>query len=434
VAGRAAPVSAILVVVGDQHSAYDRTAQLVARVDRLKAVNPGVPLAVLIDGDTFEAGNVVAKRSGGAIEFAMLAALAQRAPTILNLGNHEPEFFDLAGTVARVRATGVVVIGSIADRATGKLFAPPSTPLRLGEADAVVVGVTTDALAQYRAAVRPSLDLANPAVWAKQNFPGLLAAAPVKIVLSHAGLKYDRAMFSVVPDGTLFAGAHDHVRFVQNLGRSVYFHSGSWNGHLSVVRLHREPTGPRWEIEQVALTAADPADAEMAAVIHRTREEFLTPEDRATIGRLAGPLARDAAARWVAAAVGRAAGVDAAFIGNTTFGDGLPGGAVSRVALDACVRFDGVICVAEVTGAELKRFLAAANQDEATPFEQRIDEALIAAGPAPAEIAPEKIYRIATTDWGAKNRGRYFGTDTLIFTERPELRLKAIVAKALNPP
>ena len=82
----------ILVIVADQHSAYDRTAQLVSRVEQLKAENANVPLAILVDGDAFELGNVVAKQSGGAIDFAMFAAFAHLAPTIVNLGNHEPEF------------------------------------------------------------------------------------------------------------------------------------------------------------------------------------------------------------------------------------------------------------------------------------------------------------------------------------------------------
>src|SRR5258708_33402260 len=99
---RAADVEAMVLVVGDMHSAYDRTAQFLARVDRVRTENPGVPLAILIDGDTFEFGNAVARRSGGTVEFALFAALAQRAPTVLNLGNHEPEFFELADVVARI--------------------------------------------------------------------------------------------------------------------------------------------------------------------------------------------------------------------------------------------------------------------------------------------------------------------------------------------
>src|SRR6187397_2678706 len=74
----AAAPEALLAIVGDQHSAYERTAQFVARIDRLKAENSGVPLAVLIDGDSFEYGNVVARRTAGAIDYAMFTALALR--------------------------------------------------------------------------------------------------------------------------------------------------------------------------------------------------------------------------------------------------------------------------------------------------------------------------------------------------------------------
>jgi len=82
-----------------------------------------VPLAILIDGDTFELGNAVARRSGGAVEFALFAALAQRAPTVLNLGNHEPEFFEMAETVARIRAAGVAVVGgNVRDKSTGQTW------------------------------------------------------------------------------------------------------------------------------------------------------------------------------------------------------------------------------------------------------------------------------------------------------------------------
>ena len=429
---RTTDVDAIFVVIADQHSAYARTAQFVAKIDRLKADNPGIPLVVLIDGDTFELGNVIAKRSGGAIEFAMFRALARRARTVLNLGNHEPEFYDLAETVARVRATGVTVIGNLVNRATGKLFAPSSTHLKLGERDAVIAGLTTDMLAQYRAAVRPTLDLANPVVWAKAHLPALLATAPVKIVLSHAGLKYDREIFSVVPDGTLFAGAHDHELFVHGMGRTVYFHSGSWNGHLSVARLRHEAGQPVWDVEQIRIGDDAPADSELAKIISSTQAKFATPEDLATIGHLNAALTRTDAARMVVRAARKACGADAAFIGNTTFGDGLPTGNVSRMALDACVRFDGTLCVAEVSGTQLRAWLATSNQGPETAFELRRDESLVADGPA--AIDPEKIYRIATTDWGVRNRARYFGSEALVFVEQPELRLKAVVTQALNSP
>jgi 5'-nucleotidase/UDP-sugar diphosphatase len=422
---------ALLLIVGDQHSAYERTAQLVARVDRLRTENPGVPLAILIDGDALELGNVVGRRSAGAIDFAMFAALARRAPTVLNLGNHEPEFYAVDDTVARIQATGVTVISNLVIRGTGTLFAPASTRLHLGAQEAVVVGVATDHLATYRVAVRPTLDPADPVVWARKNFPALLASAPLRLVLSHAGLQADRALLPLVPDGTLFAGAHDHLRFVHHAGRTVYFHSGSWNEFFSVATLRHDALGPLWDVQQLRLDVADPADPELAALIRATLAKHLTTADTAIIGHTSRALSPGEAARFVAQTLRAGAGVDAAFIGNTTFGAGLPAGDVTRVAFDACVRFDGTVFVAEVDGAQLRTFLGASNQGADTPFAERRGEYLVADGPA--EISPTRRYRIATTDWGARNARACFGSDTLGFTERPELKLKTIAAAALAP-
>ena len=116
---RADAPEALVIIAGDQHSAYERTAQVVAAVDRLKADHPGVPIAILLDGDTLEYGNVVARRSAGAVDFAMFTALAKRAPTVVNLGNHETEFNGLAETVARIQSTGARVVTNIAERDTG---------------------------------------------------------------------------------------------------------------------------------------------------------------------------------------------------------------------------------------------------------------------------------------------------------------------------
>jgi len=118
-------------------------------------------------------------------------------------------------------------------------------------------------------------------------------------------------------------------------------------------------------------------------------------------------------------------------IGATTFGAGLPAGEVTRVALDACVRFDGTIFIAEISGAELAVILAKSNQNPATPFADRRGENLVAVGPV-APLGPARRYRLATTDWAAKNARTYFGSDTLGFTEQPVLRLKALVTAALN--
>lgn len=428
----AAP-EALLVVVGDLHSAYDRTAQFVARVDALKREHAGVPLAVLINGDSLESGNVVARRSAGAVDFAMFQALAQLAPTVINLGNHEPEFHDVAETVKRLSATGAQVIGNLRARDGGELFAPPSLRLRLGTHELVLAGLTTDRLNTFRAAIRPQLDLADPVVWAREKFPALLTGAALPVVLSHAGLRADGAILPLLPAGTLFAGAHDHLRFVHRDGGTVYFHSGSWLDFISVARLSRDAAGAlRWEVEQIPLAADAPADPALAEVIRATFAQHLTPEETAVVGRTRHALAPAEAARFAVEAVRTAAGVDAAFIGATTFGAGLPAGDVTRFAFDASVRFDGPLYVGEISGSELQRLLEHANQGPDTPFAARAGENLVAS--APASIEPGRRYRLVTTDWVAKNPKNYLGETAPALVERPSLTLKAAVRAALNAP
>ena len=422
---------ALLVIAGDQHSAYERTAQVVAAVDRLKAEHPGLPLAILLDGDALEYGNAVARRSRGAVDFAMFSALAKRASTVVNLGNHETEFYDLAETVARIEATGARVVTNITDRGTGRPAASPSVRLTLGGTEAVVIGVATNDVSTYREAVRPSLGLADPVAWARANFPVLLGTAPVRVVLSHAGLKADRGMLPLVPDGTLFAGAHDHLRFVQPFDRTVYVHSGSWNAFLTLAWLHHDASGaPRWDVEQIPVSGERNADPGLAALVGEAQATYLAPEDRATVARLSTALGPAEAARAVAGALRRGAGAAAAFIGNTTFGGGLPAGDVTRVAFDSCVRFDGPVFAATVGGARLRQLLAAANQDVDTPFEQRGGEFNAADGPATLDEA--KTYRIITTDWGAKNSARYFGEPAIAWRQLSDTTLKAVVLRALD--
>lgn len=429
----AEPPAAIVLVAGDMHSAYERTAQFVARVDRVRAENPGVPVAVLIDGDTFELGNAVAKRSSGAIEFAMFAALASRVPTIVNLGNHEPEFYAVAETVAKISATGVTVLGgNILNPSNHQPYAPATTRLKLGAREATVVGITTDRLSTFRVAVRPELDLADPVVWAKQNLPALLKDASLPIVLTHTGLKADRAILPLVPDGTLFAGAHDHLRLVHRDGRTVYFHSGSWTEFISIARLHVDASGrTQWDVEQLRLSPDDSVDEKLAALVRATMTQHLTPEEAGVVGRTARALGPTDAARFAVSAAKTAASADAAMIGATTFGAGLPAGEVSRFALDACVRFDGPLFVAEVDGSWLKKLMVRANQGPDTPWAERAGENLVAV--APAAIDPAKHYRFVTSDWAVKNAKNYFGDDAPAFTEQPALRLKAAVIAALNP-
>jgi 2',3'-cyclic-nucleotide 2'-phosphodiesterase (5'-nucleotidase family) len=291
--------------------------------------------------------------------------------------------------------------------------------------------VTTDRLSTFRLAVRPSLDLADPVVWAKQNCPTLLRDAQLAIVMTHTGLTADRAMLPLVPDCTLFAGAHDHLRFVHREGRTVYFHSGSWTEFFSLARLRVTAEGTRWDVEQIRIAADDPADPNLATLIRGTFARHLTAEETTVVGRTPRALGPTEAAMFAVEAARRAAGADFALIGGTTFGAGLPAGEVSRFALDACVRFDGTLFVASVDGAWLKKLFARCNQGPDTPWPERAGENLVAAGPP--EIIAGRRYRLVTTDWVAKNAKNYLGADAPALVEQPALKLKSAVLSALNP-
>jgi 2',3'-cyclic-nucleotide 2'-phosphodiesterase (5'-nucleotidase family) len=435
-----AGAEALLVVTGDMHSAYERTAQFVGLVDQLQAGHPGLPVAILLNGDTQEYGNSLARRSAGEVDFALYAALARRAPTVLNLGNHDADYLAVEDTVQRAAVAGVLVISNITNRGTGRPFAPAMVDLKLGAHEARIVGLATDALATYRVAVRPSLDLANPVVWARENFPRLLGPAaddaaaagpaPRPVILSHCGLAADRELLALVPDGTLFSGAHSHLRFVEPFQRTVYFHAGSWTQHAALAWLCRDEAGGlRWQVETVPVPAGGPADPDLAALIQEVRARHLAPEDRAVVGQSRRAMETPEAAQFVAEVLRDGARVDAAFIGNTTFGAGLPSGDVTQLEFDACVRFDGPVYTAEVDGARLAALLAAANQGPETPFALRGGEFNFAAGPAAVDAT--RRYRIATSDWGAKNTARYFGEPAIVWTEQPELRLKGLVRQRL---
>jgi hypothetical protein len=168
----------------------------------------------------------------------------------------------------------------------------------------------------------------------------------------------------------------------------------------------------------------------LTSVISDTSNQFLTTADREVLGSVDHAMNPTDAAKWVVASVRIAAGADAAFIGATTFGGGLPTGDISRAAFDSCVRFDGGISTGEIDGAALKAILARANQGPETPFEERRGENLVC--DATAHIESDHRYRIAVSDWIARNPKKYLGTDAIQLTPQPELRLKAIATAALK--
>lgn len=423
--GFASPVVGRVLAMSDLHSAYERTGQLLAALEAEVAAHPA-PHVIAVNGDAFEHGNVVAVRSGGAIDWAFLSELPKIAPTVFNLGNHDNDIVpDLADVVARLRALGLTVVSTIINARTGAPYAPATAVVPMGARSLQVVGMATNSLPTYPAASRPALAIPAPGEWARANLAKSLAGADLSMVMSHAGVAADREILPLLPDGALMIGGHNHLSFQHRQGRSLYVHTGSWSNAFTAVPLRIE--GPADGVSrQIAVEA--PSSPRLASLISTTLSQAVTEQERTVLGVSARALSLGETGRAVARAMAQAAGADAGFVGHTTLGAGLPFGPVTRFAFDAVVRFEGKLMVAEASRTQLAWFVERANQDRPMSVDQRRGDFLYAETLAPAQ---DQAARIVTTDWCASNQAEYFGVTDLAFSEVPGLRLKTVAAGAL---
>lgn len=415
-----------IIVLSDLHSAYERTAHLLGALEAEIADNP-VPHLILINGDVFELGNVVTMRSQGVIDWALLDAIAKLAPTVLNIGNHEPDIdTDLANFVARARSIGITVVSNITDTRTGDLYAETTADLTLGELPIRLLGIATASINTYPKETREALTIPEPAEWASENLAGLLADSGLNVVLSHAGVVADRTILPLLPDGSLLVGGHDHLLLSHHEGRTRYVHTGSWSSVYTVIDVGADAT---LSVAQVSVSEETAPNAALAALVDETLAAHLTAEELAVIGTAEAEMSLAETGRFVAQLVAEAGEGDIGFIGHTTLGNGLPAGPISKYAFDSVVRFDGKLMVAEVDAATLAEILAVVNQDEAETLDQRTGDFLYA---APNATPDKATYRLVTGDWPAMNQKAYFGREDLVFSPGPEIGIKALVIDALN--
>ncbi|MEG1453833.1 metallophosphoesterase, partial [Brevundimonas sp.] len=132
-----------VLAISDLHSSYGRIAQLLAAF-RAEVASSDAPHLIVVNGDSFEKGNVVSVRSEGAIDWAFMAELPKIAPTVFNLGNHDNDLVhDLHPVVARMRSLGLTVVSNLIDKRTGQPYAPSTAQLSLGDETLRIVGLGT---------------------------------------------------------------------------------------------------------------------------------------------------------------------------------------------------------------------------------------------------------------------------------------------------
>ncbi|WP_313591739.1 metallophosphoesterase [Agrobacterium cavarae] len=424
-ADQQAPLRAI--IISDLHSAYERMGQLLAAIET-RISGDKSPHIILLNGDLFESGNTVAMRSQGEIEWSFLAALAKLAPTVVNIGNHEPDIdTDLAHFVSRAEGLGVTVLSNIIDKRSGAPYAPASKTFEIGGQQVVVAGLATNAINTYPKATREALTIPQPVEWAKANLSEIVKPDAINIVMSHAGVVADRDILPLLPDGTLFVGGHDHLNFVHEAGATRYIHTGSWSTSMAVAST--PGPGQAATMETVAIDRSAKPSPALGALIEKTLAQHLTSEERGTVAKTAKAMTVDEAGRRVAELIAAKAGADVGFIGHTSFGAGLPKGEIRRYDFNACLRFEGKLMVTEVDGEVLKQILSRCNQDGDIPLAKRTGDYLYA---KPDNPAAKDRYKLVCNDWSATNQKSYFGRDDLTFSEVPDVKLKQTVLTGLS--
>ncbi|MDO5630684.1 MAG: bifunctional metallophosphatase/5'-nucleotidase [Paracoccus sp. (in: a-proteobacteria)] len=425
IAARAAPGFAITVIaMADLHSAYDRTGPLLAEI-AAQAAGPH-PLIVL-NGDLFETGNSVTTASKGEIDWAFLAELPKLAPTVINIGNHEPDLDpDLAQFVTRATDLGITVISNIIDARSGQPYAPASITLTIADQPVTLTGIATDALFTYPESTRALIEVPPPVEWVRDHLPGLMGDG-LNIVLSHAGVLADRDILPLLPDGTVLIGGHDHLTLLAEQGATRYLHTGSWSAQIAVATLI---PGQPARITRIDIDPGATPHPALAALIPTTLNAHLTPDDRQIVATSPKAMPVRDLALFTAAAMARDAGGDVGFIGHTTFGAGLPAGPVSRHDFHSAIRFDGKLMQAKVTADVLADILTRINQFGDYPLHRRTGDFLYAAPDTPAKDS----YLLITNGWSVMNAASYFGRDDLTFTEVPGGEVRAAVLSALGAP
>lgn len=422
-----ADVKLRVLAISDLHSSYGRISQLLAAFRHEVATN-SAPHLIVVNGDSFEHGNVVSVRSEGVIDWAFMAELPKIAPTVFNIGNHDNDLeIELAPVVARMRALGLTVVSNIGDKRTGQAFAPSTVTMEIGGQMLRIVGMGTPSVNAYPAASREWLSIPNPVEWAKSNFPQMLSGEGLKLVLSHVGVVDERQYLPLLPQGTLMIGGHNHLLFTHQDGATGYMHPGRWGENYTVGEYGVD--GTVWTFIK-DVPADGPADAALSALLQTTLAAHLTEVEKRILGVNPQALSLGDTARGICRGFADVAGADWGFIGLTTLGTGLKAGPVDQFHFDEVVRFDGRLQVAEVDASWMPAILKVCNQDRPMPIEEMTGDFIFAAERTHGAHSGATV-KLVTTDWCARNQSKYFGTTDLVFVDVPSDGVKAVARKAL---
>lgn len=397
----------LLFYLADTHAHYGAYARILTIIDKVLNDNPGSAILVVINGDIFEVGDIIGKRSAGAGDWVFLSHLRKRVPILINVGNHEFDFQSPKDWLFKARSLDLATISNLQLRVTEGRLMDASFEFQ----DRFFPGFATPALQTYVPAVRDQLVIPNPAD-SFHSYRQTWDLPSSKILpLSHAGISHDREILDLMDGQFILAGSHNHQKFQYNFpDKSSYFQQGFRGESVCLIRLPCPESQLPAGFETIQIEEAIPMDRHFANELKSLQRDFLERDDLQTIGRLPGALAFDNAVQWAVDTIACRTDADFALVNHTSFGSGLPGGDVSRYAFSTFVRFENQLVEAECRGDQIKKFIALIESKDSIPLSERSGSVLFGSI-GNREIEDHGLYRFVTSDWVAleQNQESYLG-------------------------
>jgi 5'-nucleotidase/UDP-sugar diphosphatase len=340
------------------------------------------------------------------------------------LGNHDPDY-GIAELQQCMDAIRYPVLSANTNGFKGS---------RVFVVKGIRVGVFAVAGSDFKTLVKePALHFGDPIAAAREAVRDLRETqhADVVVMIGHEHLDDDFALARAVPGIDLIFGTHSHLKreLTRIDGTSTWFISPfQYLTYISRVVLMfdgHKLKGVRGRLVPVdARMTSDKTIAGRVAAMQRDLER--DPQYAALfakIGTLSAPLSVDALARRTVEIMRDAAHADVALSTASSFRQAVPRGVVTFEALRAALPYDNEILVYPLRGDVVEKLLAYGNSRQGS------DSFAIVA--APKTIDSARTYRVATTDYLARNAPGYRDFFVGLTPETPGLHVRDEVRKRI---
>jgi len=340
------------------------------------------------------------------------------------LGNHDPDY-GIAEFQRCIDAIRYPVLSANANGFKGS---------RVFVVKGIRIGAFAIAGSDFKTLVKePALHFGDPVVAARDAVNDLRERqhADVVVMIGHEHLDDDFALARAVPGIDLIFGTHSHLKreLTRIDGTNTWFISPfQYLTYISRVVLTfdgHKLTGVAGRLVPVdARMTADKTIARRVATMQRDLER--DPQYAALfakIGTLSAPLPVEALSAKTVEIMRDAANADVALSTASSFRQALPRGVVTLEALRAALPYDNEILVYPLRGDVVEKLLAYGNSRQGS------DSFAIVA--APKAIDPARTYRVATTDYLAKNAPGYRDFFAGLNPEMPGLHVRDELRKRI---